>query len=247
MKFIDRTGEKWLTKEGYWVKIIACSGVRNCTIEFESGLIIYKVQYDNIKNGLIKNPYHLNIYGLGYIGSGKYKSRIDGKYSNVYARWRGLFTRCYDIKYKIKHPGYEGVSVCEEWHNLQNFGAWFEENWKPWMDSSWDIDKDIKVKGNKIYSPETCFIIPSEINSIFINCNNSPGILPKGIFKIKNNKFKVSCGNAKDGSYVGTFDTLEEALQAYKVAKENRIRTKADKWKDKIDAQAYRILCNWSI
>ena len=68
---------------------------------------------------------------------------------------------------------YKGVEVCEEWYNFQNFAEWCETqkflNAKDVKGKSYQLDKDILVKGNKIYSPDTCCFVPPEINSLFIN------------------------------------------------------------------------------
>ena len=45
----------------------------------------------------------------------------------------------------------------------------------------WQLDKDILIKGNKIYSPDTCCFVPSEINNLFVGCNKSRGSLPIGV------------------------------------------------------------------
>ena len=47
--------------------------------------------------------------------------------------------------------------------------------------------------------------------------------------------------------YLGTFDTPEEAFQAYKTAKEECIKEVADKWKGLISEQVYNALINYKI
>ena len=47
-------------------------------------------------------------------------------------------------------------SVCEEWKHFSNFKKWFDENYI----EGFDIDKDILIKGNKVYSPEACSFVP---------------------------------------------------------------------------------------
>lgn len=52
--FIDRTGEKWITNEGYEVTIIEYFNWSNCAIQFENGLVIKNMAYNHIKNGQVK-------------------------------------------------------------------------------------------------------------------------------------------------------------------------------------------------
>ena len=75
MEKINRIGEKWVTSEGYTVKIIECFSNANCTIKFDNGIIIKNRSYHDIKKGIIKNPYHKSVYGTGYFGIGKYSCK----------------------------------------------------------------------------------------------------------------------------------------------------------------------------
>ena len=110
----------------------------------------------------IKNPYHPAVYGIGYIGEG------EGEKGRVYNIWKKVLQRCYSKEYHIKKPTYIGCSVVKEWLNFQNFAKWYKKNYKPETMEGWHLDKDILVKGNKIYSPETCCFVPADINSLLL-------------------------------------------------------------------------------
>ena len=72
-------------------------------------------------------------------------------------------------KYKTKYSTYEKCSVCEEWHNYQKFLLnGFAKNYYEIAQERMEIDKDILVKNNKIYSPDTCVFVPRRINSLLI-------------------------------------------------------------------------------
>lgn len=145
-------------------------------------------------------------------------------------------------KYHIKYPTYIGCEVNKYWHNFQNFGDWFKENWKPYMDSSWCLDKDILVKGNKVYSPETCCFVPNEINSLFTKRQNKRGDYPIGVNK-EYNKFRVRLNKLN----ISLRSTPEEAFYDYKIAKEQHIREIADKWKSLIEEKVYKALINYKV
>ena len=60
---------------------------------------------------------------------------------------------------------YIGCTVCELWHNFQNFAEWYDENYSAGMEG-YHLDKDIKIKGNKVYSPSTCMFVKPGDNTI---------------------------------------------------------------------------------
>ena len=160
-----RLGRVYKSKRGYTAKIIDYIDSYNCTIQFEDGLILENINFDALRKGSFINPYHPSVYGVGYLGIGKYASSVDSKRTFEYNVWTGVLERCYSLYQADKFPTYKGCSISKGWECFQNFAKWFEENWKPHM-KGWHLDKDILIKGNKIYSPETCCFVPSEINGV---------------------------------------------------------------------------------
>jgi hypothetical protein len=240
----NRVGEKHITNEGYEIEIIEYFGAKNCTIKFNyNNYIKYKVAYSDLEKKWVKNPFHPSVHNVGYIGI-KEKSNISS--SPSYNKWKSMLERCYNEKALEKHPTYREVTVCEEWHNFQNFTKWYDNNLKPWMDKSWHLDKDLLVKGNKIYSPDTCVFIPQEINKLFLNSINYRGAHPKGVWK-NGEKYCAEVIGSKIKERLGTFDTPEIAFGAYKKAKEKIIKIIADNWKNKITPQTYRALYNYQV
>lgn len=238
---INRTGEKHITKQGYPIEVIECFKSTNCTVIFEDGLIIKKVDYSAIKNGTLKNPLHRSLCGVGFIGIGKYEASRNSK---PYSIWRGVITRGYDKKVKEKYPTYKEVTVCKEWHNFQNFASWLEENYK----EGFELDKDILIKRNKVYSPETCTFVPRYINTLFIKCNSKRGNLPIGVcYSTRDKVFVASVRIYGKSLHLGTFGTPEEAFQAYKTVKEEHIKEVAELYKDCISENTYNALIRYII
>ncbi len=242
MKKLNRCGEKYVTNEGYTIEIVEYFWANNCTVKFEDGTSIKNLTICNIKNGEVKNPYHPSVYGVGYFGIGKHLSETDKKQTRHYITWRDVLRRCYCKKQHIRQPTYKGCSVDKRWQNFQVFAEWFEENYV----EGWALDKDILIKNNKIYSPETCCFVPQEVNSLFPNCKKARGKYPIGVKKY-GSKFQAKLSINGETVYLGTFDTPEEAFQAYKIAKEKQIKEVADKWKRQISEQTYRALINYKV
>ena len=242
----NRIGFKSISKSSNQnMIIIEYINSKNITIEFEDGTIVKNVEYRHFKEGSVRNPYYPSVCGVGYLGQGKYKSSVNREHTYSYKVWMDMLARCYSEKTLTKHPSYKGVTVCEEWKCFQNFGAWCEENLKPYM-KGWELDKDILFKGNKIYSPDTCDFVPNEINIIFKLNKNNRGALPIGATRHGNSyQSYVSINSIQ--LLIGTYSTPEQAFQAYKVAKEKYIKEKADEWKGRIKNRIYEAMYNWVI
>lgn len=240
--FKDRIGEKFLTNEGYEVEVIKYEGVYKCTIQFNdtNKTVLHKVQYGNLIKGDVTNPYHPSVHGVGYIGIGKYKPKTDKKAVSV---WRSMFSRCYSESYNNNFPTYKYVTVCEMWHNFQVFAEWFYENYK----ENFELDKDILVKGNNVYSNKTCSFVPKEVNYLFTKRQNRRGEYPIGVAVDKNGKFRATFTRDGIQVYLGRYSTPEEAFKAYKIAKEKYIKEVADIWKPYIDQKVYKAMYNYKI
>ena len=142
--FKNRTGETKQNNHGTTMKIIAYRGNNDIDVEFQDEHHHVKnTTYSNFKRGNVKNPYDKDLFGVGYLGVGKYKCKRDNEenLSEVYETWMGMLRRCYFDN--IKFPAYyDKCIVCEEWHNFQNFAEWYEENKYP-VNERLHIDKDI--------------------------------------------------------------------------------------------------------
>lgn len=184
--------------------------------------------------------------GVGYNSKGRHKHLVDGKYTHVYGVWQGMIRRCYDSKLHIVQPTYIDCSVVESWKDFQNFADWFEK--QPYNDVGYHLDKDILIKDNKVYGPKTCVFIPQQINNLFTNGSNVKGKYPTGVTITRHGNFKARVGLITgERKYLGTFNTAQEAYNAYKIAKEMNVKAVANFWKDKIDEKVYNALMNWEL
>ncbi|GGL55797.1 hypothetical protein [Sporolactobacillus putidus] len=165
------------------------------------------------------------------------------KNDKIYCCWNNLMRRTYlSDKYK-NWERYKGCTVAQEWHTYSNFRNWYLENYYKVPGHKMELDKDILVKGNKCYSPSTCIFVPHEINSLFTSNSKFRGSFPIGVNKHKD-KFMAQI-NGK--GCIGVFNTPEEAFQAYKVAKEKRIKEVADKYREWIPDRVYQAMINWKV
>lgn len=209
-------------------------------------------QYIDFKRGRIKCPYERTIYGIGYLGKGEYKVSKSGKVTRVYNTWRGMLRRCYSEKEHKKHSTYTNCNTNEMFHNFQNFGDWDKDNFYQVEKERMCLDKDILVKHNKIYSPETCIYVPHTINVLFTKSDKTRGKSAIGTTLV-NNKYKAYCNliNPETGKskkeYLGYYDTEFEAFQVYKYHKEKNIKMVADYFKKQIPSELYDGLYRYEV
>lgn len=238
----NRVGEIYKDNCGEDFVVIAMKNNKDIDIQFKDGTILKNRQMYNIKKGAIKNPNRPSVCEVGYIGIGNhitYTGKIETK-KGMY--WRAMIKRSYD---KI-NPTYDDVIVCDEWHNFQNFAQWYENNYKLENMKEWHLDKDILIKGNKIYSPETCCFVPREINSLFTKRKKLRGDCPIGVCK-EGNKYIAKLNKIDGVKKSSRHNTPEEAFQAYKTEKEKYIKEVAEKWKPNLDPRVYEAMYKYEV
>ena len=245
MKGKMETGSKYKVNCETSLTIVEDLGWDNVIVRFDSGYVT-KTQRSSILKGTVKDKLFRSVCGVGYLGDGEY-SRVDHKIA--YQTWVDMLKRAYTEK--KGRCNYFGVTVCEEWHNFQSFAKWCHSqdffNIKDKKGKRYDLDKDILVKGNKIYSPETCCFVPSEINCLFIRNKRFRGKYPIGVTKI--GKYFTARLSKGFGNRVllGTFKTELEAFSAYKKAKEVYLKELAEKYRNKVCYKTYLTLINYEV
>ena len=191
---INRIGEKRINNFGSEMIIIGYRTNKDIDVYFpEYDWTFKNSAYKEFKNGKIKCPYERRYYVVGYSGEGKYKVKENGKHTRVYKTWSNMLKRCYDPKLHKKRPTYKDCEVSEELHNFQNFAKWYEDNYYEVEGERMCLDKDILVKGNKIYSPETCIFVPNTINLLFTKSDKARGKSVIGTHCCINGKYQVRC------------------------------------------------------
>lgn len=177
--------------------------------------------------------------------SGKYPATKDGKILKVYNLWHNLICRCYHPRTPTERPTYVGCSISEKFKDFSFFHEWCLTQ-IGFGQEGYQLDKDLLLKGNKVYSEDTCVFLPRDLNSLLLSSKAARGSLPLGVSAV-GTRFRVHCGRKPANRFVGDFKTPEEAFQAYKQAKETFIKSQAEKWKDQIDIRAYEALMRYEV
>ena len=228
-------------------KILKYNGSKDVEIQFINTGFETIATLGNIKNGKVKDLYLPSVYGVGIIGT-KYPSEVNRVKTKEYVLWLNMFQRCYSTTLKKRNPTYEGCEVSNNFKYFEYFYEWCNKQ-IGFNNEGWQLDKDLLIKGNKVYSEDFCVFIPSDINLLLTKSTASRGEYLIGVSWCKTNKaFKAQVSRSKGKSeYLGLFKTETEAYNAYKIAKESFVKEQANKFKSQIDPRAYEALMNYTV
>ena len=228
-------------------KILKYNDAYNVEIQFLKTGFETSAELGNIRNGNTKDPYSPSVYGVGILGT-KYPSKVNGVNTKEYVLWCHVLERCYSDSFKKKRPTYIGCEVSDNFKSYEYFYEWCHKQ-VGFDNQGWHLDKDLLVKGNKVYNESTCVFIPAEINSLLVKREASRGEYLIGVYWKKANKAFVAMVSKNKGKqeYLGYFNTEIEAFNAYKTAKESFVKEQANKWKSQIDIRAYNALMKYEV
>lgn len=164
----------------------------------------------NIRAGKACDFMAPTVCGVGYLGKQGEQVTIGGVKVKAYMAWSNMLKRCYSEKSLISSPEYAGCSVCEEWHNYQEFKEWFNSNFVDGL----QLDKDIIKEGNREYSPSTCKFVTAQENSEKANAKTIELISPNGDFFVISNLMKFCRENGLNHPYMCSVSTGKK--QQYK-------------------------------
>jgi hypothetical protein len=179
------------------------------------------------------------VYGVG-VNDADYniRSEINGKIVMCifYITWADMLKRCYSEISKNKYPTYIGCCVCNEWLIFSNFKKWMET--KDFERKQ--LDKDLKVLDNKVYSPNTCMFVSNAINNILNNHAAKRGAYPQGVCLYKKTgKYKAQINFKGKRKHIGYYTTIKAAELTYLTAKHEIVLQAA---KDETDQEVSEAL-----
>ena len=158
-------------------KIVKYNDTTNVEIQFVNTGFETVATLDNIRKGNVKDRYSPSVYGVGILGN-KYPTKINGRNTKEYVLWTSMLQRCYSDTHKKKYPTYEVCEVSDNFKSYEYFYEWCHKqigfgnngNGNPFQ-----LDKDLLIKGNKVYSEDSCVFLPQEINSVLTKSTATRG------------------------------------------------------------------------
>lgn len=227
-------------------KVIEYIDFKNVVIEFVETKFVTVTTTQQIRFGEVRDLLYPSVEGIGINDLEFTETHMQPRHPYYYM-WVNMLRRSHNV---YSTYAYAGASCDKNWIYFSKFIEDISniENHIKGVEDSWQLDKDILVKGNKHYSKETCCFVPKEINSLLVSARQRRGKLPVGVGYNKRDKLFTSTvsieGKRKS---LGCYKDEISAFQAYKLAKEQHIKYIADKFKDEIASNVYEALYNWEI
>ncbi len=237
------TGTRFKTNSYGFCEVIEYVNSRKVVVRFDSGYVTTS-EMGQLRRGDVKDKSLPNVRGIAY-NDYPHPVKINNQHIPEYRLWRNMIERVYFSLTKA----YKDVEICNDWLYFSNFKRDVESlpNFDKFISEKWNLDKDILVKGNKIYSPDTCCFVPQELNSSFGGLTNRTK-LPLGIKYCKRTKKYVSqiLINGKKKT-LGYFKNPADAFYVYKTRKEAWLKDLAEKWKGVVDDKVYFAIKNYEV
>jgi len=215
--------------------LITFSGKHSCTIV---------AHLTNLAKGLTKNPMQPVVYGKGFMGIGEYDSS-----HKAYNTWCSMIERCYATSERT--PTYKGTSVSEEWLNFQTFAKEYDELSEGVGFDDLQLDKDLfsgKKRGRE-YSKVNCCLLPHAINTALQTeelLGKTTGY-PHGVsFNKQTGKYRAQISKYGRNTYVGQYNSVQDAKVAYLKEKSAYVLALADKYKNQLPSKTYLALLDKS-
>ena len=240
-----KVGDVLTNNQGCNYTVVEYKNSRHVVIEFnDNHKHQVTVRAHALKTKNIRNPFYPTVQGVGYIGAGDFTSAKGSVGREAYVKWQSMLERCYSNK--DRHSAYFDCSVHSDWHNFQVFAKWCVS--QKYYGSGYDIDKDILVTGNRVYSENTCCLVPSEINAMviglrFINGNSDMGV----VYNESARKYIAKVCVGKYQKYIGSYKTLKEARRAYIELKKRYFKNMVIVHNDRIELNVARALWDWDV
>ena len=248
LKKVEYEGRVFKTNNYGDVVVLEYNNARDVTIKFLNTGNIRKTGTPELRNGEIRDNEAFPIYKVGVMDIPN-ELRRGQPHPREYSIWNGVRQRCYNENIRHLTPSYQGVEMSENFKKYSYFKEWCNKQ-VGFDQEGWQLDKDILVKGNKLYSEDTCCFVPPEINCLVLKADRIRGKYPVGVYHdTSKTQKRFSARVSKNGKHkrFGSYKTPEEAFYVYKREKEKYIKEIAEKWKDKIDPRVYDALMKLEI
>lgn len=221
------TGYRRKNITGKYYEVLEYVNAKKVLVRFEATGTEKWCAAKEVRNGSIKDLNSPTVCGVGVLGVG-YSPKSSPK---AYECWRGMLRRCYveqNNKDWLRYGG-KGCTVSEEWHNFQTFHKWYTSNAR----DGYDLDKDIILQGNTVYSPKFCNMIPASLNKMLTFTDNLRNGKLGTFYNKDMYKWAAVVQTHLDGKVLEYFSSEQKAYEFYCKERTKSIRNAADYYYDR--------------
>jgi len=225
-----KVGDVFKTKQGECT-VIEYNNAFNVTVEFnDKWMYQTSVEAVQLRKGSVKNVFFPSVSGIGYIGEGDFSC----KNTYEYRLWLKL----------IKNHS-KGVMILDsKWFDLQEFCLWCEKNKK----DGWTLSMEILKSVRKEVNENTICFLPILIFGAISEPYKRDKELPIGVYLLKNKKGYCSKVRMyKRVKCLGSYNTPQEASDAYIKSKESYVKELALEYKYLLPIEVYDALMSWKV
>lgn len=177
---------------------------------------------NRVRKRNINDDYLPTVYGVGCHGQGfDAEIVVDGVRYQLpeYVKWRSMLARCYSNDKAFTIYRECGHYVCKEWLCYEYFcktlpNVYGYADWVANGKTGYDLDKDLFQQNEytKVYSVETCALIPTQLNASI----SRPPVSLTGYYGVYDlGRINPTYSVVVDNIYAGTFDSADHAACFY--------------------------------
>lgn len=122
--------------------------------------------------------------------------------SKSHRLWKAMKARC-SPRIKAVRSTYAECEMSAEFVDFQVFAGWCQEQVGYGLQGT-ALDKDLLIKGNKVYGPEVCVFVPNELNVLLNKHKATRGEFPIGVHQHNQGYgYVAQCNVAGERVYLG--------------------------------------------
>ena len=182
------------------------------------------------------------IYGVG-INDRSRPAYIINKVTKEYDHWIGMLERCYGKNKHIKsRPTYQ---LCECSENFKSYSYFYDwcQNQIGFNENGWQLDKDILIERNKLYSEDTCVFVPCDINNFLTNKKKQNKSGYTGVsFHKASGKYVAQISFGGKRKHLGLFENPKDGEDFYFLVKSGMAIELIEKYKSNLDERVIKAL-----
>lgn len=183
-----------------------------------------------------------SVYGVG-INDRSRPAYFDNKVTKEYDLWVGMLERCYGKNKHIKsRPTYQSCECSENFKSYYYFYDWCQSQ-IGFKNKGWQLDKDILIEGNKLYSEDTCVFVPCDINKFLTNSKKQNISGYTGVsFHKASGKYVAQISFEGKRKHLGLFENPKDGEDFYFLMKSRLAVKLVEKYRANLDERVIKAL-----